>query len=115
MTATLEQILADWSEDAQVLRRRGHRHDAELMEQFVHDIKRAAEPFLVWLSEKDAQIRSGRSLRWLRSQFPDWETEGHARRRNGRREYRMVVVPRRVKVTSLRADARRTARQEAVA
>ncbi len=80
---TLEQLLADWRGDAQALRRRGH--------------------YLRWLSEDDALLRSGRSHGWLRSQFPDWERAGHARREGRKRWYRMLVIPQRANTLAARA------------
>jgi len=98
MTARpLEQTLADWLEDAQVARRLGHEHDAELIERFAREVKAAAEDQLTWLSEAQVVVRSGCSARWWRARFPELAADGHARLREGRREYRQVAIPRRIR------------------
>ncbi|HEV8380822.1 MAG TPA: hypothetical protein VGQ29_04510 [Gemmatimonadales bacterium] len=105
----LEQVLADWRGDAQVLRRQGHNQEAEQIERFAVDVTRAAEDYLRWLSEEEALLRSGRSRGWLRSRFPEWEREGHARRDRGRRSYRMLVIPQRANALAAREAGRRAA------
>ncbi len=100
---TLEQLLADWRGDAQALRRRGHDREADQMERSAEAVSRAAEDYLRWLSEDDALLRSGRSHGWLRSQFPDWERAGHARREGRKRWYRMLVIPQRANTLAARA------------
>jgi len=106
---TLEQLLADWRGDAQVLRRRGHDREADQMERFAEAVARAAEDYLRWLSEDEALLRSGRSRGWLRSQFPDWQRAGHARREGRKRWYRMLVIPQRANPLAARAAGRRAA------
>ena len=111
---TLEQLLADWHGDAQVLRRRGHDGEADQVEQFADAVARAAEDYLRWLSEDDALLRSGRSLAWLRSQFAEWERAGHARRNARERWYRMLVIPQRANTLAARAAGRRAALERAL-
>ncbi len=106
---TLEQLLADWHGDAQVLRRRGHDREADEMERCAEAVSRAAEDYLRWLSEDEALLRSGRSPGWLRSQFPEWERAGHARRDGRKRWYRMLVIPQRANTIAARAAGRRAA------
>ena len=102
----LEQVLADARGDAAVLRRAGHAADAELIERICHEVARAAEDYLRWLTEEDAALRSGRSLTWIRSRFSEWEREGHARREGRRRMYRQVVIPQRANPTAAREAGR---------
>lgn len=106
---TLEQLLADWRGDAQVLRRRGHDREAEQVDHFADAVARAAEDYLRWLSEDEAVLRSGRSRGWLRSHFPEWERAGHARREGRKRWYRMLVIPQRANPLAARAAGRRAA------
>ena len=106
---TLEQLLADWRGDAQVLRRQGHGPEAEQLEQFADAVTRVAEDYLRWLSEDEARLRSGRSSGWLRSQFPEWERAGHARRDGHRRYYRMLVISQRANTLAAREAGRRAA------
>ena len=98
---SLEQLLADWRGDAQVLRRRGHDREAEQMERSAEAVTRAAED--------EALLRSGRSRGWLRSQFPEWERAGHTRREGRKRWYRMLVIPQRANPLAARAAGRRAA------
>lgn len=90
---TLEQVLADWRESAQALRRTGHGPTADLVERIVRETESAAEEYLRWLSEEDAMLRSGKRRTWLRARFAEWERGGNARRDGRKRQYRMVIVP----------------------
>ena len=105
----LEQVLSDWRGDAQVLRRQGHDSEAELIERFAEDVARAAEDYLRWLSEEEALLRSGRSRKWLRSHFPEWERAGQARRDKRRRSYRMLAIPQRANAVAAQEAGRRAA------
>jgi hypothetical protein len=112
-TRDLQQVIADWRGDAAVLRRAGHALEADLRERMAAEVSEAAEEWLLWLSETDASIRSGRSRDWLRARFADWQRDGHAELRGRERVYRACVIPRRSKVTSARAagiEAARSAR-----
>jgi hypothetical protein len=91
----LEDVLADERAQAAVLRRNGYAHDAELIERVCDRVERAAEDYVTWLSEPNAQLRSGRSTAFLRGRFAEWEAAGHARKRNGRREYRQILIDQR--------------------
>jgi hypothetical protein len=56
----------------------------------------AAEEWLGWINEGLATLRSGKSVAWLRAQFPAWERDGHAKLvHRGLRHYRECVIPRR--------------------
>src|SRR5207247_7579639 len=105
----LEQLLAAWGGDAQVLRRRRHDSEAEQMERSAEAVTRAAEDYLRWLAEDEALLRSGRSRGWLRSQFPEWERAGHTRREGRKRWYRMLVVPQPANPLAARAAGRQAA------
>lgn len=106
-----EAAVADEREQANVLRLKGHPHDAQLLEQVVERLARAAEEYLTWLTEAEAGIRSGKSATWLRARFPAWEAAGHARLRGShRREYLMLVVPQRVHPSAAREQGRRAGR-----
>lgn len=104
----LEQVLANWREDAAVLRRRGHPHDAELIERLCDEVAASAEDFLRWLTESEAALRAGRSPKWLQRQFAGWVALGLARHDGRRRLYRMVIIPQRAQ-PSLAHEAGRAA------
>ncbi len=94
----IEQVLADLREDANVLRRTGHKHDAETYDRILAALINEAEfeELVTWISEKDAKLRSGKGDAWFRARFDDWERRGHAKREGRKRWYRMVVIPQRV-------------------
>ena len=92
----LEQLLADWLGEAQVLRKNGFRREADDIERRVDEIKLASQEYLEWLSEEDAVLRSGYSEHWLRTRFAGWEHDGHAKKgASGERWYREIIVPQR--------------------
>lgn len=93
---TLEQVLADAREDAATLRRYGDEGRARAIEDLCDQVERAAEPFMVWLSEAKAQLRSDRRIPWLRERFPRWLEEGLARwnpASPSERQYLQAVIP----------------------
>ena len=95
-TRSLEQVLADSRGDAAVLRRRGHADDADLIERLCADVARSAEDYLSWLPEPQAALQSGHTVAWLRARFAEWQAQGNARGTGRHREYRAIIVPRRV-------------------
>lgn len=107
---SLEQVLADARGDAAVLRKQGHAAQADSIERVCGDVAEAAHEFIAWLSEGEAQLRSGRSAAWLRRQFAEWEHAGHARKDRRQRQYRMLIVPRRADLESARQAGRAAAR-----
>jgi hypothetical protein len=104
---TLEQVLADAREDANALRRHGHRHDAELIEALCDKVAEAAYPFLNWLSEGEAKLKSGHSTTFLKAKFAAWEEQGLARLNGKLREYRAVIIPQRGNREAAREAGRR--------
>lgn len=104
---TLEQVLADAREEAAVLKRAGHPVQAAGLERLCDAVARSAEDYLTWLSEADARLQSGRSVEWLRGQFPRWMDQGLARTSGKKREYRALIVPRRANVSAAREAGRR--------
>ena len=105
----LEQVFADWRGDAQVLRRRGDTRLAQQLERCADEAAAAAEDYIRWLTEDDARLRSGWSLRRLSAHFPAWERQGHARRDGKRRLYRMLIVPHRANSLAALEAGRRAA------
>lgn len=111
MADTLEQVLADVRGEAQVLRKHGDARTADVIDQVIDRVRAAAEDYITWLEESDAELRSGHVTRWLRSRFPEWEALGHARREHGRRQYRQCVVPLRANRSAAREAGRDAARE----
>lgn len=107
----LEQVLADVREEAALLRRHGHKVQADSMESVCDRVRDCMAPYLDWLTEEEAMARSGRSAAWLRGQLPEWEGIGMARQEGRRRWYRRVIVPRRPNLEAARADAIREAQR----
>lgn len=114
MAEALEQVLSDMRGEAQVLRKHKDDRTADVIDSLVDRVKSAAEDLITWLSEPEAQLRSGRSLPWLRHRYPEWEESGHARlNQKGHREYRLIVIPRRANVSAAREAGRRGERRHA--
>lgn len=88
-----EDVLTDWREDAQVLRGRGHTRDAEALERCAEEIAASLAPFITWVSEPDAMLRSGRAVDFFRSRFGSWHSQGLAEMRGRTRYYRAAVIP----------------------
>lgn len=107
----LATVLADYFEMATVLRKAGESGKAQIIEEVCAEVTQAAEDYLRFIGESDASMMSGRSVKWLRSQYPEWESQGHARKgEGGRREYRMIVLPRRPNLSAAREAGRRAGR-----
>ena len=113
MTPSLEQAIADARERASEARRLREDRLAAVLEDVIGPIARAAEDLLVWLAEDDAMLRSAHARPWLRARFAGWMAQGHARMRNGRREYLQVVVPRRANPSAAREAGREAGRKSA--
>lgn len=92
----IEDVLETYEKEAKVLRRHGSAALAESIEQMVHDIRQSSiTEYLTWVSEVDARRRTGHAPPWFRARFPEWQEQGHARIRFGKREYRLAILPQR--------------------
>lgn len=92
MTDTLEHVLEEALKEAAVLRQHGHTEQAKTLERMAEKVRASAAEYLDWLSEQNARLYTGRSERWLRSRFLDWEPRGLARWHHGRRQYRRIIL-----------------------
>lgn len=106
----LEQLLADWRSDAQALRRQGIVERADWLDQRADEVKASAIPWLTWLSEKEAMLKSGLTQKWFRIRFSGWLDVGLARWDGKNRQFRDCVVPQRKHRSAVREDAKREAR-----
>lgn len=104
---TLEDVIADARESATLLARHGHAAQAQSITAVCDDVTAVLRPYLTWLSEDNAVMRSGRSAEWLRGQFPQWEADGMARKVGRMRQYRECIVPKRVHLSLAREAGRR--------
>ena len=96
MPKTLEQVIAEWRDLAAAAKRLRDERAAALILELLKDVSDAAEDYMTFYSERDAELRSGKSAHWLRARFRDWERQGHARKNaRGERQYRALVVPQR--------------------
>lgn len=109
----LKQVLADMREDAAMAHRLEDERLAKILERHADAVQAAAEPWLRWLSEDEAHLKSGASVRWLRAQFPRWAERDLARWDGPRRIFRDVAIPQRQHLSAVREDARRQARRSA--
>lgn len=110
MIRPLEQVIADHAEEAQVLERTGHAGDAQLIRRILDNVRNASIDYLTWLTEGEAQIRSNRSVAWLRARFPEWQRAGHARfnpERPRQRQFRALIVPLAANPSAAREAGRR--------
>lgn len=112
---TLEEVLADARGEAQVLRKHGQGEIATAIENLCYEVAVAAEPWTVWLSETKAQLRSDKSIAWLRARFSRWQSEGLARwnpHAPNERQYLQCAIPLAAEqVNAIEADAREEARK----
>lgn len=109
----LKQLLADMASDADAARRLGHDSQARDLEARAKQIEAAAEPWLKLLSEEDARMKSGRSIRWLRASAPEWANQNLAFQIDGHWYFRDCAIPQRLHKGAAAEDARRAARGSA--
>lgn len=117
---TLEAVLSQWRADAEVLERHGHADHAKDIKKLCLEVESAAADYLAFIEESSASRRTGRSEKWLRAHYPEWEKSGHARKHAGKRYYRGIVLPLRSENSAARAadiaaameQGRRAARRE---
>jgi hypothetical protein len=107
VTPPLEQVLADAEGEAQLLRKHGHERQAEVLERLCATVKAAARDYLTWLTEAEAELKSGHGTGWLRYRFARWEAQGLAKKDGRRRLYRSIIVPQRRNIEAARAAAKR--------
>lgn len=108
----LAVIIAKWKAEAEVVRRRGNTAVADALAACADEAEESAEEWLTWLTEEDAALRSGFTVKWIRARFEAWVREGHARQ-NGKRSriYRAAIIPRRANIIDATAAGRSAARQ----
>lgn len=92
MTPTLEQVLADARGEAAVLRRNGHRAQAEGLERLAAQVAEAVPEYITELEEHEAAWYRDCSIEWLRKRFEAWRRRGLARQVGPRRYYRLCVL-----------------------
>lgn len=90
---TLEQVLADEREAANILRREGYVQEADNRLRLLTRVATAAEDYLRFLPEPEAMLRAKKSRAWLRRQFAVWSAGGHAKIDHGVRYYRVLILP----------------------
>ncbi len=110
----LEQVIADFREQANVLALNGHKAQADSIRGVIDAIVRArgVDEYMAWLSEDEAVSKSAKSSPWRRSRFAGWVDRGLARwdpRRKTKRQYRSLIIPQRANLEAARAQARRDA------
>lgn len=114
MKASLTQVLADTRSELPVLRKHGSAAIADAIERLCDEVAEAAAPFIEYLTEQQAMLRSNKSQAWLRRRHPEWQRNGLARTvAGGHREYLKVVVPASLDVDAVQADARLAASRDA--
>ena len=114
LVSTPEDLIERWEADIVSFRRNDSDKEADGIERKLREITEAFHEYLTWISEPDAELRSGHTKEWLRDRFKPWQRSGHARKQGRVRWYRMVVVPQRERMreeyeAGLRAADRRVA------
>jgi hypothetical protein len=112
----LAQVLADARGDLAVLRKHSASVPVETVAGMIDGVAEAAYPFVTFIGEDEAVVRSDHRAPWFRQRFPDWERQGYARlnpRRPKERQYLLAIVPLRHDVEAVREDARRQAKEDA--
>lgn len=116
--AELAQVLTDARGDLAVLRKHGATVPIETVAALIDGVADAAYPFVTFISEADAVVRSDHRAPWFRQRFADWQRQGYARtnpRRPKERQYLLAVVPLRHDVEAVREDARQQAQRDTAA
>jgi hypothetical protein len=114
----LAQVLTDARGDLAVLRKHGATVPVDRVAELIEGVAEAAYPFVTFISETEAIVRSDHRAPWFRQRFEDWKRQGYARynpRHAKEREYLLAVVPLRHDVEAVREDARRQAKEDAAA
>lgn len=106
----LETALADMRAESDTLARAHAAPAPERLREWADLVERAAEDWLTFISEGNAAIRAGRTEETIRAKYAALEREGHARTRNGRREYRACMIPRRANIDVAAERGREAAR-----
>jgi hypothetical protein len=112
VSETLDEVIAEGRGEASVLASHGHHGQAKTLELFVERVVAAARPYLTWLSDAEAKLRSGKSVDWLRARFPAWEAAGLAKTVGRTRYYRELVIPVRAHEDEARELGRRGERRK---
>lgn len=105
----LDEMIANWRSDAQALRRQGILDRANWLDERADEVRASAVPWITWLSEKDAMLKSGMTQKYFRIHFPGWLDQNLARWNGKDREFRDCIVPQRKHRSATREDARRAA------
>lgn len=105
----LATTLADFREEAAVLRRHGHVAQADTIERVCTAVAHAAHDYLTWIPEHEAQLRSGFGPDYFRTRRVAWGEDGLAEKRGRTWYYCRLIVPRRKLDSIVRAEGRRGA------
>jgi hypothetical protein len=112
VTNDLQTVLDRWTADAAVLRRNGEVRLADTLDRCAAEARTAAEEWLTWLSETDAELRSGYRAAYFKARREGWRRDGNARQvARFKWEYRAAVVPRRANVMRAAEEGRAAARR----
>lgn len=107
MSESLEQVLIDAREELNGIAVGSSAVKIEYVDALIDRVREAADPFITWLSESDAMLKSGLSERTLRRRFREMLDCGTARHgRNGAREYLAKCIPPRPNLAAARARGR---------
>ena len=108
----LQTVLDQWVADAKVLRRNGEVRLADTLDRCAAEVTAAAEEWLTWLTDAEAELRSGYRVAFFKARREEWRRQGHARQvARFKWEYRAAVIPRRANVMRAADEGREAARR----
>ena len=105
-----ERVLADFREEAAVLRRNGHVAQADAIVRVCDQVAESAIDFLSWITETEARMRSGKGEDYFKARRQRWAEDGLAEQRGRHWYYRRCIIERQKLPSITRAEARRGAR-----
>lgn len=92
MTESLAEVLEDERRQAAVLEHNGHMNDAKLIRRVCDRVESVAGGYLNFVSEPNAVIRTGKSVRQLRRLYAKLEPRGHGKKIGGVRFYLEMML-----------------------
>lgn len=112
---SLDQALADARENVATLERvKITAIPLDVIKEFIERVANTSLEYRMFVSEREAMVRSNHGREWFRTRRAEWFRLGHARRNphNPREwQYRLLIVPVAARISSVQSDAAKAARE----